>query len=423
MKIIRLCYIGLVLFCSIWLASCSRAPASYYPPNYPPAATSPTAKVYAYTQYQQPITTTPFQGAKKIALLLPLHGKLAKQGTAIRNGFFAAYYHAKQHYKEKGWQLPTLNVIDTSQGTIDALYQQAIRKGADLIIGPLSKTNVNKISELDLPVPTLALNRLGKPDRITNLYQFGLSPIDEARQVAWKAWRDKRRRVLIIAPANRWGQAITKAFKTSWQRFGGRITKTVLYKKKHNLSKQIRTALGVTQSEHRDRQLRHILGKKPRYVPRRRQDVDMIFLVAEQAWAQQIKPLLNFYFAKDIPVYSISAVYDGIPNRRRDKDLDGILFCGMPWTLNALHMKNQRLDHIQRRIQTLWKRSYQRHPKLYALGVDAFTLIHALDVKAVRGIHGATGYLYLDQYGDIRRQLLWAKFSHGKPVVLKRQAQ
>ena len=74
----------------------------------------------------------------KIVALLPLSGPLGEAGKAVQEGLATAYFTALN----QGWQLPTITSYDTHQYTIEQLYAQAVRDGADLIIGPLEKDNV-----------------------------------------------------------------------------------------------------------------------------------------------------------------------------------------------------------------------------------------------------------------------------------------
>ncbi|MCB1827044.1 MAG: penicillin-binding protein activator, partial [Coxiellaceae bacterium] len=68
-----------------------------------------------------------------IALLLPMTGRYASAGKAIRNGFFAAYYNAKK----QGKNTPEITVIDTGDKPITTAYQEAVSKGANFVVGPL----------------------------------------------------------------------------------------------------------------------------------------------------------------------------------------------------------------------------------------------------------------------------------------------
>src|SRR5690606_32760795 len=109
---------------------------------------------------------------RQVALLLPLQGTLEKSGKAVRDGFMAAYYAAKN----RDTRVPEVRIFDTSGGNIDQVYQLALDDGAEFIVGPLEKESLAQLNlRLNLPVPTLALNEVdnafGYPE---GLYQFGL---------------------------------------------------------------------------------------------------------------------------------------------------------------------------------------------------------------------------------------------------------
>ena len=72
-----------------------------------------------------------------------------------------------------------------------------------MIIGPLEKQHVARLhSETALPVPTLALNNVEGSSSYSNLlYQFALSPENEAVQIAERAWQDGHRYAAILSPA------------------------------------------------------------------------------------------------------------------------------------------------------------------------------------------------------------------------------
>ena len=360
-------------------------------------------------------TNTPTQ----IALLLPLTGKLSGSSNAIRNGFFAAYYQTKKNNP----QAPAIKVYNTSGKNVAAVYQTALNQGANFVVGPLTKSNVRQLAESgDISVPTLALNTLNSDRKVNDLYQFGLSPIDEAFQAANKAWSDQHHEALVIAPSNAWGQRIATAFSKEWQNLGGLVVGKMRYTNQSSLSRDVKDLLNVNQSQNRYLALRRILGKKMRFIARRRKDADVVFLIAQPTIARQIRPLLKFYFAGDLPVYAISSIYRGLPNRVRDRDLNGIQFCDMPWVLTPNTMQPQWLDSIRKQVRAIWDRSFTRHPKLYALGVDAFDVIPMLSKMTLLpefGTDAATGTLYLTADSHIYRKLLWSQFRNGTPHLLQ----
>ncbi|WP_165475040.1 penicillin-binding protein activator [Legionella yabuuchiae] len=338
-----------------------------------------------------------FSHPRQVALLLPLTGSLGGPGTAIRDGFIAAYQASKD--------VDDLNVrfYDTNQSDVSSLYQQAIDEGADYIVGPLTKSDVAKVAALNHPVPTLFLNDLNGNVK-ENAYQFGLSPSNEARQVASKARLNGHTRALVIAPQDAWGDEVVAAFSQQWRANGGRVADTLQYGKNDNLNQTVRDFLHISKSEERKKALKEILGHSIEATPRRRQDFDMIFLLAYPSKARQIMPLLRYYYAGDVPVYSTSSVYGGHPNSLKDRDLNGIIFCDMPWVFeHNLGYKN-------------WPEQLNSYNRLYALGMDSFELsgqLNQLLIFPAMGVRDKSGILYLNPNGQIARISAWGQFKQG----------
>ncbi|MCH9744383.1 MAG: penicillin-binding protein activator [Gammaproteobacteria bacterium] len=357
---------------------------------------------------------------QNIALLLPMTGKLSKSANAIRNGFFAAYYYQKSHSDYS----PNIQVYDTTGNDINDLYQKAIQQGANFVVGPLTKPNVVQLSQNSLTAPTLVLNT---PPSIANqtqknFYTFGLSPLDEIQQVTQKAWQDRLSRAIIIAPNNDWGNTIADTLNAEWTALGGRVVTKLSFVSQQSLADQIQQTLHIDNANLDYKNLRRILGEKVRFFPRRRQDIDVVFLAAQPLFARQIKPLLNFYYAGGIPVYAISPVYSGRPNPIRNRDLNGVYFYDIPWVLQPNQLTPNYLMSIKNNIKQIWPGSYRNNSKLYALGVDAYDIISKLNQMSLLpqfGVPGATGTLFLDTQNHIYRQLVWARFKKGRPVVIE----
>lgn len=337
---------------------------------------------------------------KKIALLLPLTGVLAGPGLAIKEGFLAAFEASGAS------KFMHVRFYDTNALAIAALYEQAYAEGAELIIGPLTKSDVAKVAELEHPVPTILLNDVRTP-LPPDTFQFGLSPQLEARQVAARARKEGYSRALIIRLDNAWGEDIANAFQDQWLSSGGEVIDTLGYQPQDNFNQRIRGILHIDASESRARQIKQLLGRSIESIPHRRQDFDMIFLVAYPSSARQIKPLLNYYYAGDVPVYATSSVYGGSLNTMRDRDLNGIIFCDLPWVfLHNLGDKN-------------WPEQFNSYSRLYALGVDSFTLSTMLnELLLFPAINNENGILYLNTNHQISRILAFGQFREGRPERL-----
>lgn len=347
---------------------------------------------------------------QQIALLLPFSGKLASAANAIRDGFMAAYYQHRQLESDA----PALRFYDTEQQDINAVYDQALADGAQLIIGPLAKEQLQDLAlRPALPVPTLALNTIDNPlGTVANLFQFGLGVEDEARQAAEQAWRDGHRRAMILAPNNNWGDRSVNTFITHWRNFGGEIVKEYRYSEKQDYSKLLKQALQLDLSEKRAQEIRALIGNV-QFEPRRRQDIDLIFLVAQANEARQVKPTLAFHYAADIPVYSTSQVYSGVPDSKLDQDMNGIKFSTLPWFFERQAAEKKALEKFADNSAAL--------QPLYAMGVDSFHLYPRLkQLEAVReaNFYGLTGTLRLNEQQQFQRQQVWAEFRNGRPRVL-----
>lgn len=347
----------------------------------------------------------------KIAVLLPFSGKLAASANIIRDGIIASHYAAKTSDN----RAPALTFFNTAASDFISVYQAAVESGAELIIGPLSKENVTLLQQMNsLPVETLALNQgdpqLGSPKR---LYQFGLSPEDEVIQVVNRAWEDGHVNAAVLFPDNEWGYRMANKFEQVWLKHNGKLVSATPYSPKGNYKTAIKTMLNVQYSESRAKSLRRITGLPllAEFIPRRREDVDFIFMVAFPTQARQLKPTLLHADAKDLPVYSTSGVYDqeGDKNGKND-DLNGLYFCDIPWLL---------LDDDEIKIisKPVWPNMSTRGSRLFALGIDAYRLqgrLAILEAAPETRIHGATGSLSLDENRKIRREMIWAEIKRGR---------
>ena len=354
-----------------------------------------------------------------IALLLPLSSKFATAAEAVRDGFLAAYYSTGGHKVES---IKIYDVGDDPSAVID-VYDKAISEGAQFVVGPLDKEAVTKLlDEEPLPVPTLALNYAVEDNNSpNNLYQFGLSPEEEARQVAERTWLDGYVNAAAIIPSGPWGERVYQAFKTRWELMGGQIVATQNYDPtKNDFSVPLRTLLDIDDSQARYRKLATAVKKPVKYTPRRRMDIDFIFLAAFPNQARAIRPQLKFFHATDVPVYSTSHIFTGNLNPEKDRDMDDMVFGDMPWVLAETTAHRSLRTDIEHHISSAGN-SFQR---LYALGIDAFSILGAL--RPLRNYSyerydGETGSLSLDEQQRVQRQLTWVKFRSGQPTSLDRQ--
>jgi len=334
-----------------------------------------------------------------ITVLLPFEGKYASTSNSIRAGLLQSYYANDAEDR------PVLHFVDTTAlDDVAAYVHQAVENGTDFIIGPLRKRAVQALAAQGSSAPVLALNQITSSTE-ANFYQFGLDPEQEAVQAAEKAWIDGQRSMIAIVPQGSWGTRILDSFAQRWNELGGELLEAQQYPPlKNDFGEQIIKLLDLDQSQKRYKRLSRTLGEKPAFEPRRRQDVDAVFMAAHPRQARLIRPQFRFYHAQDLPVYATSHVYSGSPDPSKDSDLNSVLFCDMP----VLLVDPKTTD------------GSDYNPRLFAFGQDAYNLIpHLNEIGATPdNLYSAyTGRLTLNPQGQIQRRMAWAQFKKGLPVL------
>ena len=348
---------------------------------------------------------------KHIALILPLQ---EAAGNAIQEGFLSAYYQSLSVSRD----VPQISVFDSTGLTdIHDTFDQAVASGADLIIGPLNKKLVNQISErIEIPVPTLALNYADEDRPAENLFQFGLAPEDEISQVIDLAWEAGYRNAAVIIPDNLDYQRLETFFIETWTNQGGQVVSSARFIGDSDYAEVIKRLMAIDSSEARAEKLLDLLPRlNMEFTPRRRSDIDFIFLAANPRQGRQLKPTLAFYFAGDIPVFSMPSVYDGQENQTGNRDLDGIIFTDAPWVLNPTYQLRDEVDTNLRQAQGPLQR-------LRAMGIDSFRLYPRLKQfsnNSISSLRGTTGVLTMSENRRIHRSLTTARFEDGIAVPFR----
>lgn len=344
----------------------------------------------------------------RIALLLPRSGEMEAAARPLQEGIFAAYYAAMAG----GATPPALRLYDTAGGDINAVYDQAIAEGAELVIGPLAKDHLLQLlNRPHLPAPVLGLNFIDDVNNPHhNLYQFGLGVADEALQLADRAWVEGHRAALVVRLDSNWATTAFDTFSRRWQSKGGQILTTPPFQAaQQDYAAVLQDALLLSDSQERATRLQRTLGKQVASIPRRRMDVDMVLLLAQPDQGRQIKPTLDFLYAADLPIYASSHVYAGIPNPAQDQDLNNVQFTALPWSIPNL---------ADQALQPATPLPPAFH-NLFAMGVDAYRLHQWLGLlKALpeTSLQGLTGSLALGEDNRVTRTLAMAVFHNGLAV-------
>jgi outer membrane PBP1 activator LpoA protein len=337
----------------------------------------------------------------QVALLLPLSGRAAASADALRDGFMTAYYQQDAAHR------PRVRIYDVGKDAAGA-YQRAIGEGANVVVGPLTKEHVQAVAALAPPgVITIALNVLPDATPVPpRFYQFALAPEDEARQVAERLLAQGQKVGVALVPSGEWGTRVLAAFRAALEAGGGQLVMSRSYSSQMtDFSDVLGELLGFGTSRARYHALAGALGSSFEFVPRRQEDLQFILVLGQPGAGRLIRPQLKYLYAGDLPVYSISDIYD--PSKVANQDLDGVVFTDMPWMLAA----EADVADVRDEVQALWPAETRRRGRLYAMGFDAYRLIGELRVPdpLTPPVAGMTGRLSLGHDGRIHRALDWGQ--------------
>jgi hypothetical protein len=341
---------------------------------------------------------TTIEPSARIALLLPLSGKAAGAGIAVRDGFLSAYYEQPLSTR------PQVMLYDVATSDAPTAYLEAVGDGAQVVVGPLTREEVGKLASMaDGRVTTLALNFL--PEGTTTpsrFYQFALSPEDEARQAARRAVADGLSSGVALGPATEWGQRVLAAFADELSAAGGRLAGRSVYAPGTTDFREILTEL-------LDLRAATTPGGRPTKVFRA--DAQFIFVAAQPIAGRLIRTQLRFNYAGRLPTYSTSDVFE--PGSSGNNDLDGVIFPDMPWVAD----EQGPAALLREGIARTWPERAPARSRLYAFGYDAYAIVAELGRRRTpfgSPVAGLTGRLSLDTGGRIHRELQFVRVSDGR---------
>lgn len=329
----------------------------------------------------QPARATP---ADEIAILLPQKGRLSQVALTIRDGLLAAYYQDSKSRTDT----PRLRFYDSSDTPAPELVDQAVRNGADAIIGPLEREHVQAlVAAGSPPVPVIALNRADGSQ--PNLFQLALAPEDEISALArWMHQRGFRHPHLLMLEGDNAAQRFLQLFDSAWKEFSSAPAPrhVINATQKGGVAAAIKLLKDTTKGG------------------------DSYFL-ASPAIAGQVQPALTYY-SNTLPVFTLASAWDPGNDSGTQQDLEGLGFCGLPWLLDSERPEQTSLYEAQARPAA----SYDR---LYALGADAWSALQSLEaLRHGKALPLRTGLIHLDSRGQLVSLPTCAEIRHGMATVM-----
>ncbi|MFP4639092.1 MAG: penicillin-binding protein activator [Guyparkeria sp.] len=332
-----------------------------------------------------------------IAVLLPEDKRYEGISEEIRRGI---------EYAREATSLGSrrdLFYIDSGTDGLSArvAVEQAIDRGASVIIGPLVKEQVSALNGLPANGPVvIALN--STPDGASlpsGIISYSLSPEQDAIAVANRMLTDGHQRVGVFAADTRLGRRARDAFVDEFTLQGGEILDEATFSDgQTDFSRELTRLLKMRSEEDGP------------FQPEIRDDMDAIFVAGAGEDLSLAAPQLDYFGADDLPRYGLSSVYSGNRDPRGDKDKNKTIVPISPMLLAGSAGPDHPMRLAYERAQLAGSL-----PRLFAFGADAAMLAAHLDVLLDGGVvSGLTGDLSLTPIGVIERSTVWGQFRDGQ---------
>lgn len=370
-------------------------------------------QVQRYLAISQPET-------QNIAVLLPLSGRLAGQGEAIKQGMLSAYYHKLEKAKENNTQIKaTIEFIDTgSLPTMSSAITTEQLAPFDTIVGPLLRTHIEQLSQFNfLGKHQLLLNQAPTmPANEQNLLaSFSLSPEQEAEQLVALMRARNITNPVLIDDGTSTTRRMTDAFLGAWEvtelsnRGKAKVLQQVRYSDNKSMRVGITSALDVLQSQNRIAQLSNLSQERVISVTRNRRDIDAFVVFARPNDVELINPIIessiSLFTDEQIPVFATSYSYDHKQSKNSQRDLRNLVFVDMPWLL-----PEGRGSALSSSVDRLFNEPPSAFLRLFAFGYDAIMLVDnlaQLSTFAHLSVSGLSGNLSINDTQQLTRELAW----------------
>ena len=390
-----------------------------------PASITPPKPLKLLAQYDAP----------SITVMLPLSGRLASVGEAVRDGMVAGYL-ADQASAETVASLIASSVATSDVTFFDsnalgdaALLSQVANADSDVIVGPLLKERGQRLLSAS-PMPSLAmtqerpspswivLNRIEEsgqtqPSPVSGVvYQFAPAIEDEALTLAKHLRARGHDRLMVVVNRESWAYRAIQALKSQWQG----VMVFADFDRPREITGTIGTAMGVAASQQRHSELQRLLSEEIEFLPRGREDLDAVVAFTSALEAKALVPALQFHFADELPVFATSQS----ARSGRLSDIAGFHVTELPLLTDP--------DPVAAGMTAAFDLREQPLLELFALGLDAYRLatwVHWIqthkehfDEQFRLRLNMASGELTLGREGLVARELTMAEISSRGTLML-----
>ena len=317
----------------------------------------------------------------------------AEDSSPLLQGITDNYYY----YKEEIGYAPELNFIDFSDNVYCMENMTLLKESFS--IGLLFNQDYSLLDNncyqrfLKLKGLVVTKNKIGGVQE-PKLREFNINREVDIKNLLNIAKNNGGLRAIIIDDSTTKDKALVEKI---WKNMDGEVVSSVSSEKKISSQKLLSEILLMEQSKVRGRKISRIIGLPIKTEPRKREDIDSIFLSTSLSNARSLKPALEYNFADNISVYLIPSWSEDEHLTDNELDLEKVMISEMPFLLNT---------------NTSFQKTNSRN---FAIGYDAYELVLLLETSSRRNFNyfGLTG-LITNEYPSIQKKSLHAKVINGK---------
>ena len=340
----------------------------------------------------------PYNFPKDINIILI--SKIEKKNRNSLEGIISNYYFYKNNLGYSP-RLKILELLKTNQS--NRCLEEKI-KGFSIILmldikkGDFPDYCLKEILDLKGLLITSNSNSFIERER-TNLSLIQIDRQEDLESMLAYANENTRNKNIII------DNLLTKDktfIQNLWEEFGRITAKTTTVSETKNNEEILAELLLIKRSKDRARELSRAISSPIEHLPRRRGDIDSIFLSVDLLQARTLKPAIDYNFAESVGVY----VVPNWENEERfldiEKDLEGVMLIDMPIKLNA--------------NTPFFDDSVIKRNRSFAIGYDSYELALILSANKENNIEftGMTGRFSSSPRGKLSRKSLKVKVQGGK---------
>lgn len=333
---------------------------------------------------------------QRMLALLPMTGPYAEAGLAIYQAMVSEFELIAPQY--------SIEVLDTNiYHSMHDVWEWVDLYQPSFVFGPLQKEKVQQLNNQEISIPVLAFNEISQPSPYVKFLTPN-SSLSLVQKLVSLMGNGVYRRIMVLTDGSRRSNAMFQQLYQTWaaEQPLEREAVTEIFHQQQvtvQVDKALEKVVHGDQSEIRRNWLQKILRTPIHYVPRTRNDIDMVVSFLPNELAMQVTPLLAYYQLNQIPHYWIPSKLPTSQSFIRSLPFwQGTSAIFPSYYTKLLSQKNNDTDQLNDQVGIF-----------HALGSSAIKAVTRLSFDQPNAIQTELGILSLDVEGRLHLEpdLVW----------------